>query len=157
MRKLSRVGRNFTKEYRRPISRILCPDVLARSVSGFYHLSSPGLTAQGLSAYPLQLALCKTGEQLVFPTRRPENWSVHSISTRKVCPRAHCCSTAWSLTPRFHPYLKAGASRRFVFCGTGCHGRVASGHAHPLDGAALCVVRTFLIFCSMRGHTAKPR
>lgn len=64
----------------------------------------------------------------------------------------------WALTPPFHPYRQPCGRRRFVFCGTVCHGRLspsvpAGMPAYPLTEASSATgfrgpapygVRTFL-------------
>ena len=64
-------------------------------------------------------------------------------------PLRHCCRTACALTARFHLYHSL--SRGSLVSVTLSVPAVA-GKPHPLDGTALCVVRTFLI-----SAVAEPR
>ncbi len=53
----------------------------------------------------------------------------------------HYCTITWALTPHFHPY-HAPKLVAVIFCDTMLYR--ATARSHPLGGAALYVVRTFL-------------
>ena len=68
--------------------------------------------------------------------------------TRFILPDRYLPGTC-ALTARFHPYPTARQNGRYSFCDTFClqasYPEDIGFGAHPLDGVALCVVRTFLI------------
>jgi hypothetical protein len=122
----------MVKKNRSPVSRILFPGPFGPGPLPFIWL----LPSPEESALPTPPARAKGAT-----ARAVQLQGVRGISTREVYPTAGCPARTCALTARFHPYSALGGA--VIFCDTFCRFGVGR-NAHPLGGAALCVVRTFL-------------
>jgi len=133
----STISTRFRAQHKKnckPVSRILYS---AQDEAPVIYLDR-GITAGFCAAYPP----CGAREQQAF-TAETAKQGVHGISIREVYPPPGLLRDAVRSYRTFSPLPRR--NRAVIFCDTLCTpSRRSRKKPHPLGGAALCIVRTFL-------------